>query len=128
MLQRANVLKHPLENSETVECVSQFAMLLRVCNRQSSQSLVDSLLSHVDARWQLVPVEFHCRRSIHVEPIAVIIIYGSPSLTDSPRTGHFHVEESACSVKAKKYHAAALSSIQRQMAIKSATSTTAVAA
>ena len=29
-------LEHSLENRETVECVSQFAMLLRVCNRQSS--------------------------------------------------------------------------------------------
>jgi hypothetical protein len=28
---------------------------------------VDSFLSHVDARWQLVPIEFHCRGSIHVE-------------------------------------------------------------
>jgi hypothetical protein len=32
---RANVLEHSLENRETVECISQFAMLLRVCNRQS---------------------------------------------------------------------------------------------
>ena len=30
-----NVLEHSLENRETVECISQFAMLLRVCNRQS---------------------------------------------------------------------------------------------
>ena len=30
-----NVLEHSLENRETVECVSQFAMLLRVCDRQS---------------------------------------------------------------------------------------------
>ena len=29
-----NVLEHSLENRETVECISQFAMLLRVCNRQ----------------------------------------------------------------------------------------------
>jgi len=35
---------------------------------------VDSLLSHVDSRGQLVPVEFHCRRSIYVEPIPVIIV------------------------------------------------------
>ncbi len=35
MLQHANVLEHSLENRETVECISQFAMLLRVCNRQS---------------------------------------------------------------------------------------------
>ena len=34
-LQHANVLEHPLENRETVECISQFAMLLRVCDRQS---------------------------------------------------------------------------------------------
>jgi hypothetical protein len=64
MVQRANVLEHSLENHETVECISQFAMLPRICNRQSPQALVDSLLSHVDARWQLVPVEFHCRRFI----------------------------------------------------------------
>jgi hypothetical protein len=32
---RAAVLEHSLENRETVECISQFAMLLRVCNRQS---------------------------------------------------------------------------------------------
>ncbi len=30
-----NVLEHFLENRETVECISQFAMFLRVCNRQS---------------------------------------------------------------------------------------------
>ncbi len=30
-----NVLEHSLENPETVECISQFAMLLKVCNRQS---------------------------------------------------------------------------------------------
>jgi len=30
-----NVLEHSLENGETVECISQFAMLLRMCNRQS---------------------------------------------------------------------------------------------
>jgi len=30
-----NVLEHSLENRQTVECISQFAMLLRVCNRQS---------------------------------------------------------------------------------------------
>lgn len=30
-----NVLEHSLENRETVECISQFAMLLRVCNWQS---------------------------------------------------------------------------------------------
>ncbi len=35
MLQPPNVLEHSLENRETVECISQFAMLLRVCNRQS---------------------------------------------------------------------------------------------
>ena len=29
------VLEHSLENCETVECVSQLAMLLRVCDRQS---------------------------------------------------------------------------------------------
>ena len=34
---------------------------------------MDSLLSHVDARWQLVPVEFHYRGSINVEPIPVIM-------------------------------------------------------
>ena len=33
---RPNVLEHSLENRETVECICQFAMLLRVCNRQSS--------------------------------------------------------------------------------------------
>ena len=32
---RAAVLEHSLENREAVECISQFAMLLRVCNRQS---------------------------------------------------------------------------------------------
>ena len=32
---RPNVLEHFLENRETVECISQFAMLLRVCDRQS---------------------------------------------------------------------------------------------
>src|SRR6202049_3707701 len=37
--------------------------------------MVDILLSHVDARWQLVPVEFHCRGSIHVEPIPVIMAH-----------------------------------------------------
>jgi hypothetical protein len=36
---------------------------------------VDSLLSHVDARWQLVPVKFHCRGSINVEPIPVIMAH-----------------------------------------------------
>ena len=30
-----SVLEHSLENRETVECISQFAMLLRVCDRQS---------------------------------------------------------------------------------------------
>jgi hypothetical protein len=30
-----NVLEHSLENRETVERISQFAMLLGVCNRQS---------------------------------------------------------------------------------------------
>jgi hypothetical protein len=30
-----NMLEHSLENRETVECISQFAMLLRVCDRQS---------------------------------------------------------------------------------------------
>jgi hypothetical protein len=30
-----NVLEHSLENRETVECISQLAMLLGVCNRQS---------------------------------------------------------------------------------------------
>src|SRR5439155_19940111 len=30
-----NVLKHSLENREAVECISEFAMLLRVCDRQS---------------------------------------------------------------------------------------------
>jgi len=30
-----NVLAHSSENRETVECISQFAMLLGVCNRQS---------------------------------------------------------------------------------------------
>ena len=29
-----NVLEHSLESRETVECIFQFAMLLRVCNRQ----------------------------------------------------------------------------------------------
>jgi hypothetical protein len=29
------VLEHALENREAVECVSKFAMLLRVCDRQS---------------------------------------------------------------------------------------------
>jgi hypothetical protein len=32
---RSAVLEHSLENRETVECISQFAMLLRVCDRQS---------------------------------------------------------------------------------------------
>jgi hypothetical protein len=32
---RPNVLEHFLENRKTVECISQFAMLLRVRNRQS---------------------------------------------------------------------------------------------
>ena len=32
---RAAVLEHSLENRETVESISQFALLLRVCNRQS---------------------------------------------------------------------------------------------
>jgi hypothetical protein len=35
MLQHANVLEHSLENRETAECISQFAILLRVRNRQS---------------------------------------------------------------------------------------------
>ena len=35
MLQHAHVLEHSLENRENVECISQFAMLLRACNRQS---------------------------------------------------------------------------------------------
>ena len=30
-----NVLEHPFENCETVKCISQFAMLPRVCDRQS---------------------------------------------------------------------------------------------
>jgi hypothetical protein len=30
-----NVLEHPLENCKTVECISQFATLFRVCDRQS---------------------------------------------------------------------------------------------
>ncbi len=30
-----DVLEHSPENRETVECISQFAMLLGVCNRQS---------------------------------------------------------------------------------------------
>ena len=36
---------------------------------------MDGLLSHVDARWQLVPVEFHYRGSINVEPIPVIMAH-----------------------------------------------------
>jgi hypothetical protein len=35
ILQHDDALEHSLENRETVECVSQFAMLLGVCNRQS---------------------------------------------------------------------------------------------
>jgi hypothetical protein len=43
---------------------------------------MDSLLSHVDARWQLIPVEFHYRGSINGEPI--LGHYGSP--TESPHS------------------------------------------
>jgi len=32
---RSNVLEHSLENREIVECISEFATLLRVCDRQS---------------------------------------------------------------------------------------------
>jgi len=35
VLQHAKLLEHSFENRETVECISQFAMLFRVCNRQS---------------------------------------------------------------------------------------------
>src|ERR1017187_2617573 len=36
---------------------------------------MDGLLSHVDARWQLVPVEFHHRGSVNVEPIPIIMAH-----------------------------------------------------
>ena len=36
---------------------------------------MDSLLSYVNACWQLVPVEFHYRGSINVEPIPVIMAH-----------------------------------------------------
>jgi hypothetical protein len=35
MFNKPNVLEHSPENRETVECISQFAMLLGVYNRQS---------------------------------------------------------------------------------------------
>src|SRR5437667_11043563 len=72
---RPNVLEHFLENRKTVECISQFAMLLRVRNRQSPQALVDGLLSHANAHWQLAPVELHYCGSISVEPIPAILAH-----------------------------------------------------
>jgi hypothetical protein len=34
MLNTSGVLEHFLQNRETAECISQFTMLLRACNRQ----------------------------------------------------------------------------------------------
>jgi hypothetical protein len=70
-----DVLEHSLENRETVERISQFLTFFRVCDRQNPQALLDSLLSHVDTRGQLVPVEFHYRGSIKTEPIPAIVAH-----------------------------------------------------
>ncbi len=36
LFQLAYLLEHSLENCKTVECISQFPTLLRVCDRQSA--------------------------------------------------------------------------------------------
>ena len=45
-----SVLEHSLENDETVECISQFAMLFRVCNR-SGADLAGTLRVQRDWMW-----------------------------------------------------------------------------